>query len=150
MLFRSAVPDDQYQLAARLQYEGGCRRDELATVRKANLCGDGQFDVRGKGGKIRRITVSQKTYEQFTQVLQHQGQIPMHKQSYYNGYLDSLKKASAETGQKYTGSHGLRWNYAQDRMRSFQKEGGSYEGGLIFVSREMGHERGEITEHYLR
>lgn len=150
MALIEAIADPQYKLAAKLQYEGGCRRDEIATVRKANLNGDGQFEVRGKGGKSRIITVSGDAYEHFSELVMKSGQLPMHKSNLYNGYLEALKKAAEETGQKYTGSHGLRWNYARNRMKQFQREGGSYEGGLLSVSREMGHERGEITEHYLR
>ena len=30
-------------------------------------------------------------------------------------YRKSLKKAAIKTEQQYTGSHGLRWNYAQER-----------------------------------
>ena len=55
-----------------------------------------------------------------------------------------------KSDQKYNGSHGLRWNFAQNRMDYHMTHGGlTYEAGLVAVSDEMGHVRGDITEHYL-
>lgn len=61
-----------------------------------------------------------------------------------------LKQAAAKTGQEYKGSHGLRWSWAQERHAELQERGMTYEQSLSEVSQEMGHERGDITEHYLR
>lgn len=65
-------------------------------------------------------------------------------------YRESLKAAAADSRQQYEGSHGLRWNWAQERHAELQKLGMTYEQSLSAVSQEMGHERGDITEHYLK
>ena len=54
------------------------------------------------------------------------------------------------TRQPYQGSHGLRWSYAQERHNEVQQHGYTYEQSLSIVSQELGHERADITEHYLR
>ena len=66
-----------------------------------------------------------------------------------NEYREILKDAAEKTEQDYTGSHGLRWNFAVDRMEELQGTDMTYEERLQVVSWEMGHERADITEHYL-
>jgi hypothetical protein len=65
-------------------------------------------------------------------------------------YRLALKIAASKSGQQYCGSHGLRWNYAQERFVALQQSGLTREEALVQVSHEMGHSRGDITEHYLR
>ena len=67
-----------------------------------------------------------------------------------NDYREALKKAALESSQDYTGSHGLRWNFARDRMEELsEKTDMTYEEKLQEISWEMGHERADITVHYL-
>ena len=65
-------------------------------------------------------------------------------------YLKHLKSAAEISKQQYNGSHGLRWDFAQERMKILQKTGLLYEQCLTIVSQEMGHERADITLHYLK
>ena len=48
------------------------------------------------------------------------------------------------------GAHGLRHEFAQERMNALQGAGYEYKEALEIVSQEMGHFRPEITEVYLR
>jgi len=60
----------------------------------------------------------------------------------YNTYRDQLKKAIEQTGQRYTGTHGIRHSFAQRQLelgKSKQE-----------VSEMMGHKREEITNIYIR
>ena len=67
------------------------------------------------------------------------------------GYRETLKVATAQSNYPYTGSHGLRWNFARDRFKKIQIKGSvSYEKALSIVSHEMFHQRPDITEHYLK
>jgi hypothetical protein len=66
-----------------------------------------------------------------------------------NDYREAIKEAAEKTEQDYTGSHGLRWNFAVERMEELQGTGMTYEERLQEVSWEMGHERADITLHYL-
>ena len=65
---------------------------------------------------------------------------------------EALKTAVEATGQEYEGhgAHGLRWCFAAERMDELQGHGMSRDQALAEVSSEMGHNRPEITEHYLR
>ena len=68
-----------------------------------------------------------------------------------DAYRADLKAASEKSGQEYTGSHGLGWNFAQKRFNELQEnENLTYKQALKQVSEEMGHHRADITEHYLR
>ncbi len=66
-------------------------------------------------------------------------------------YREALKVAAAQSNQPYTGSHGLRWNFARNRFKEIQMKAKiSYEKALSIVSHEMFHQRPDITEHYLQ
>jgi len=59
-----------------------------------------------------------------------------------NTYRDQLKREIEKTGQKYTGTHGIRHTYAQNQLEAGKSK--------QEVSEAMGHSREEITNTYLR
>jgi len=151
------IVNDAYKTAAQVQYEGGARLNEVWRVETNDLRGirmdehtgvfRGWLEVEGKGGKEREISVSVETYHAVERVIQENGG-NMHFDK--NEYREILKDAAELSGQDYTGSHGLRWNFAEERMEELQEHTNmTYEERLQEVSWEMGHERADITEHYL-
>ncbi|CCH47866.1 site-specific integrase [Pseudodesulfovibrio piezophilus] len=140
------VSNADHQLAAQMQYEAGSRVNEISLIRKGQLRPGGQFEAKGKGGKVLRPQLSPATFQKLKEHIQKYGKFKINKDHYRAG----LKEASALTSQKYNGSHGLRWNYAQRRMKELRQGGVSYYESLGRVSKEMGHERPDITEHYLK
>jgi integrase len=152
----AAVEKEPYNLAAALQREGGARiseinhvtREQLQGVREDPRTGElkGWVEVEGKGGKEREIGVSPETYARLDAVVGGGQRFEFDK----DAYREDLKAAAAKTGQEYEGSHGLRWSWAQERHAELQEAGMTYEQSLTQISQEMGHERGDITEHYLR
>ena len=150
-----AIPDGKLQLAATLQHEGGCRVREAAEIKTAQLGGIhvdkgrefGVVKTVGKGGSKVDVKISVETYERLV------SQIAASEKGVFkvsaDDVRDALKESAAATGQDYQGSHGLRWNFAQDRMDELQEKGFTYEQSLTVVSEEMGHHRSDITEHYL-
>ena len=150
--------DSQHSLAANIQLEGGARVKEASQIKAEQLHGihadkitgemKGQISVVGKGGKARVIQVSPNTYNNLKNAINASGGV--YKAGDYKEYLSSLKHAANETKQDYSGTHGLRWTYAQGRMSELQQNGMSYEESLHQVSNEMGHDRSDITEHYLK
>ena len=152
----AAVEKESYNLAAALQREGGARISEINHVTQEQLQGvredprtgelKGWVEVEGKGGKEREIGVSPETYARLDAVIGGGQRFEFDK----DAYRTDLKAAAAKTGQEYEGSHGLRWSWAQERHAELQEVGMTYEQSLTQVSQEMGHERGDITEHYLR
>lgn len=141
------VWSERYQIAAALQHEGGLRVREAALIKGDQVKGN-NITVRGKGGKVRTVAVSQKTMDRLRAWMDQNGGI--YKIKDVNKYREALKEAAWESEQEYQGSHGLRWNYAQKRMKDLQASGRTYEQAMVQVSNELGHERASITEHYLR
>jgi len=151
-----AVAQEPHNLAAALQREGGARISEINHVASPQLHGlredrhsgvlKGWLAVEGKGGKEREIGVSPETYARLERVISGERRFEFDK----DAYRAALKEAAAKTGQEYKGSHGLRWSWAQERHAELQERGLTYDQSLAEVSQEMGHERGDITEHYLR
>lgn len=151
--------EDRFRLLAEIQLEAGLRVHELGTIRPEKTFGEqkftlvpgrkaGVFEVKGKGGKVRKVGVSPQTYQKMLAALDSNGGRFRFSEKEYN---EALKGASERTGQSYNASHGLRWNYAREMMVSLQRDGKhSYEQSLRHVSEMMGHNRPDITEHYLR
>jgi site-specific recombinase XerD len=151
------IKDDFYKTIASVQYESGARINEVWQIEKQDLHGlrqdpltnevKGWIEVEGKGGKEREIAVSPETYQRVYEIVERQENMHFDKDE----YRGTLREAAYLSGQDYTGSHGLRWNFAQERMEELsEKTSLTYEEKLQQVSWEMGHERGDITEHYLR
>jgi len=149
------VRNDLHSLAASLQHEGGCRVKEASHITKDQLRGlradeytgrrKGYFEVRGKGGKFRDIGVSPATYERL------EAAVTDKRFEFDKGkYRYDLKRSAHRSGQAYEGSHGLRWSFAQERHSELQQYGLTYEQSLSEISEEMGHDRADITTHYLR
>jgi len=152
-----AIRDVKHRVAAQSQLESGARIHEISLVKLDQMRGIGQdrttgkkcgiIEIKGKGGKIRELHVSVGTYENISSTIKSEGKFSIDK----NAYRFDLHQACENCGEKYNGSHGLRWTYAQDRMESLQSDHGmSYEQSLRQVSLDLGHERPDITEHYLR
>lgn len=152
----SHIANDDFKTVASVQYESGARINEVWQIETNDLKGmkldpytkefKGFVEVTGKGGKEREIAVSIDTYKSIESIIQEKGNVKFDK----NGYREELKEAAEVSGQEYTGSHGLRWNFAEERMEELQEHTTlMYEERLQEVSWEMGHERADITEHYL-
>jgi len=152
----SAVQGERYQLVASMQLESGARISEMNHITGDQLRGihadpisgveKGWIEVEGKGGKGREIGMSKDTYEKISVAIAQEGRFEFDKK----GYTAEIRSAAALSDQENQGTHGLRWSWAQERHSEIQEHGRTYEQPLGLVSREMGHERADITEHYLR
>lgn len=108
----------------------------------------GRFEVQGKGGKIRDIQVSVKTYNDLKEVIDQKDSFDFNGRTYRND-LEKIARFIGENPEN-KGSHGLRWNFAQDRFSEVQLKADVNDiRALSIVSEEMGHIRASITEHYL-
>lgn len=148
-----AISNPAYQTIAAAQYSIGARISELDHVRPEQFLGNMQFQIiNGKGGKDRISEFRHlNTYELYRQLVIKTINPNYDKFTFdRNQYRLALKEASNKTGQPYNGSHGLRWNYAQERFQAIQQTGGTREEALVQVAHAMGHNRGDITERYLK
>jgi integrase len=106
----------------------------------------GHITIQSKGGKENVLKISPETYAKLEHHIRQNGEFKIDKDS----YMADLQNASVNTNQQYNGSHGLRWSFAQERFQEIQQHGYTYEQALTQISHELGHERADITEHYLR
>jgi len=151
----AALVDDKFSLAAKIQLYGGPRVREVSLIRRTQLRGvkndphtgeeKGYFEIQGKGGKMTLVGVPIETYKALHDMT-------LKKDFRFNPttYRRALKVAAEATGQKYNGSHGLRWNFARERKGELQENGLFHEEAMQEVSRDMGHERPSISSHYMR
>ena len=150
-----AIRANRHQLAAKIQHQGGARLHETSLIKPEQLRGyitdkitgqeKGVIHVSGKGGKERDLQLAPETYRQLERHIEQHGQYKIDP----DNYRADLKAAAEKSGQAYTGSHGLRWNYAQERFSQVQAAGYTRDQALAQTSWDMGHERPDITEHYL-
>ena len=145
------IQNRDYKIIAQAQYEGGFRISELNHLSEKNFKEGNVFQViSGKGGKDREVPLSKETYQALKSLLDKADPADGKYKFDMNDYRNALKEASKASNQEYTGSHGLRWNFAQEKFAELQEQGKTYEQALQIVSNFLGHERPDITEHYLR
>lgn len=162
-----AITGATYQLQACLQYEGGMRAEGVGApshrrvknpLTERGLRGIGIDPVTGaeigivasveKGGKETEHFVSVETYRRLENYIHQYGRL----ESDYAAYVDAINRAAMATGQHATGrgSHGFKFNFAQERYLECVKYGLQHEQALQQVSLETSHFRLGETLTYTR
>ena len=151
--------DGDMRFVAELQWRSGLRVSEATLIRADQLGGTytdftgrivGRLHLtkeRTKGGKIRDVPVPIDLYDRLSALL---STAPLHVAD-IDKYRKALKSAAVATGQDPTGkcTHGLRWNYAQDRRETLLLCL-SDDQAQKAVTHELGHERLCMSLHYQR
>ena len=143
--------NDKEFIAAKLQLEHGLRITEATKIRENQLQGN-TLSFIGKGG----YTLTKELSQELARDLRNSFENGVFKVN-QDTFREHLKEACEIEGEKYTGAHGLRYNYAQNTfIKEFDK---NIERGLTpaeaekialkETSEKMGHHREEITKHYL-
>ncbi|WP_373072065.1 hypothetical protein [Sulfurimonas sp.] len=140
----SSVEGD-LKIAAQLQVQNGLRVHEATRIKSNNMLGKNTIHVQGKGGFTRDVRVEPKLYKEIEKHINKYGSYNIEYRNYYN----ELKNAVSLNNEKWNGTHGLRYNYAQRKMAEYQREM-PYRSALQKVSFELGHKRADITKHYLK
>jgi integrase len=144
----NAVSNQTFKVIAQAQLESGARVSELNHLKLSQFKENGSIEVQGKGGKIRDLELSEKTYNELKSLVLNSENQKLTFST--DAYRNELKAACEKVNEAYQGTHGLRWNYAQSMFAQLQQQGKTYEESLSIVSERLGHERSDITEHYLR
>lgn len=144
----AAMPDERLQLCASMQLNHGLRIADATKINTHNISADDKFLTvkNSKNGQDITVALRPGEADHIRALADGNGMVAV-KQSEYRA---ALSKACTDTGQDYNGSHGLRHNYAQNRMDALTSSGMSYTKALDTVASEMGHHRAEITHTYLR
>lgn len=138
----------EYALSSQLQIELGLRIDDAINSEKWSLNDDGTMTVSSSKNGI--------TYQTAPLSEALQKAVTEAKNSGYQvsetSYSNDLKEAVANAGETWErkSSHGLRYNFAQDRMQSLLKAGKSFYEAKAQVSLELGHSRLSITDIYIK
>ena len=144
------IKDNTFKVIAEAQLSGGFRISELNHMSLQNFLGNSTFLViSGKGGLDREIQLPKNIYDKLLE-LAKQPNTTNNKFAFdMNAYRNELKAAAERSNQVYTGSHGLRWNYAQNSYIKLSAKYGEVRA-LQMVSNLLGHSRSDITKHYLQ
>jgi len=142
-------------VAALIQLYGGARSEGVTLIKKDQLKDIvidpitknevGIIETKEKGGKIGDVMIRPYVYEWLEEYFQYNERFKIN----YQAYADDIRQTCLSLGIKPHGSHGFRWTFAQNRVRTYQDHEYSYEQALQGVSWEMKHFRSDITEHYL-
>ncbi len=141
-----ALHSDTHRIVALLQLEVGLRIKETNIIRENQLLLNDQIKITGKGGKVRILNLPPDLYAKLENKIESGNGLFQFNQ---NSYRNDIKKAAETTNQEYHGTHGLRWNYAQEKFQEYQLNGETYEEAKEHVSGDLGHNRADITLHYL-
>jgi hypothetical protein len=128
-----------FGLSAKLQLYSGLRIDDSTNFSKLHIQKDNTIKVVGSKGGVNYTT--KKLSDQIIKELRQakEQNIIIDKED----YRKALIVASKYTHQKYQGSHGLRYNYANYRVRELSKNL-SQKKAMLKTSLEMGHSRVSI------
>jgi len=131
-------------LSADLQAEAGLRANDAINSDKWQINSDNTLTINDSKGGI-TYTTSPLSPELIERVAEAK---EMGYRANYNEYREALKEAVQSTGQNYTGTHGLRYSFAQERLEELKQNGYTEAEAKGQVSLEMGHSRLDITNHY--
>lgn len=146
--------DEKFKIAAEIQLSGGARAEGVCLIKKEQIQGldvdtlsnslFGSVQTKEKGGKTGIVKVSLHTYKRLNTIIKEAGVFKID----YKRYVNSIQNACRVLGIKSEGTHGFRWNFAQNRVLEYQDNGYSHQDSLQMVSYEMKHMRPDITTHY--
>ena len=129
--------DSPYFLSAQLAYEVGLRADDAIHSDKWTLNSDNTIHVVGSKNGINYTTsvLSNETAQRVRDAIENG------YKGNYGEFREALKEAVEHCNENWTGIHGLRYSFAQERLA---------DGGLKSqISLEMGHSRIEILDVYV-
>lgn len=146
----------EHKLAAKIQYEGGARLSEATHIKPNQLKGytkdivtgqeKGTLEIKGKGGKVRDVYIDKTTYSELEKYMQNKGEFSISRDTYSH----AVNYAAEKAGEHARDTHSFRYCFAQERYSTYLESGYTHEQAIQGVSWEMGHERADITLHYLR
>lgn len=161
----AALDNPDHRLTASLQLDAKLRISEATQIKEGQLLGERIDKATGqlvgvirhddaKGGKLADVPCRVDTYRALVAAVAAGGGVwrlgGAAAGRGHDDYRAALKAAAAATGQAYTGSHGLRYNGAQERYGELIAAGYKNEAALQQTSIEMTHERLSITRGYLK
>jgi len=151
----SNLKTKEHRLAATIQLQGGARVYGVSLIKLEQLKGirldkitntnRGIIQTKEKGGKIGDISISIEVYDELKEHILKNNLFKISRDK----YLKDISNTSSKLGIANNGSHGFRWNFAQNRLQEYANADYTYHQSLLKISSEMKHNRAKITEHYI-
>ncbi|MGC8678039.1 MAG: phage integrase N-terminal domain-containing protein [Hydrogenobaculum sp.] len=136
---------------ASLQYLTGAR---VGDIKKLYVDGTKVVIPRSKGGKTRTIDFSdnKERLERVKDVLRYlsfefENKDVNDNSTFRHYYEKVLRDTAASLGEKWTGSHAFRVNYAIERFEEIRQSKSEFEADQQ-LTRELGHERISMSQYY--
>jgi hypothetical protein len=146
----SNLEENEYYVGL-LQYRYGLRVTEAAHIKHSQIDGY-TLMIQGKGGYFQYKELTPELSDAIIERMV-EGVFKINQ----NSYRKNLEESARIEGETYHGTHGLRYNYAQNLYFNHYNE--NVENGMSYIdahktalkqtSEEIGHHRAEITMHYL-
>lgn len=137
---------EPYRTIGELQLYCGLRISEATKIKADEVLVEHRQLVvkRSKGGRIRKVILPKELLKKLVSYTQYSDFSVSQ-----SGYSHALQVSCSQLGEHFNGSHGLRWNYAQNRIYELTRSV-PYEIALQKVSNELGHSRIDISKWYLQ
>ena len=135
-----------FSLSADLQAEAGLRANDVINSDKWQINNDNTLTIHNSKGGL-TYTTAPLNSELINRVEEAK---EMGYKANYTEYREALREAIQNTNQEYTGTHGLRYSFAQERLEELKQQGYTQEEAKGQVSLELGHSRLDITDHYTK
>lgn len=141
----AAMTDPRARLAATIQLTTGLRSMNVTSLQ---LNADGSLFVRSKAGfTVPNFKIPAKISAELRELADSSGRVNLIS---YKPYIAAIQAACAAVGERYSGSHSFRHNYAQTRYAELRGQGMSVDRAKLVVSEELFHHRLDIIDKYLR
>ena len=141
---RNEMNNTPFSLSADLQHESGLRASDSLDSSKWTINEDNTLTItESKGGITYQTTpISDDLLKKAVEAKE------MNYKANYTEYKEALKEAVKASGQEWNGTHGLRYNFAQERVLELREQGYTESEANGIASLNMGHSRLDITKHY--
>ena len=141
----AAMDDPRARLAATIQLTTGLRS---MNVTRLQLNNDGSLYVRSKAGfTVPHFAISPSISRELRALADPSGKVNLIA---YKPYIAAIQAACAAVGERYSGSHAFRHNFAQRRYAELRGQGLSVDRAKLQVSEELFHHRLDVVDKYLR
>lgn len=141
----AAMSDPRARLAAEIQLTTGLRSMNVTSLQ---LNADGSLFVKSKAGfTVPNFKIPAKISAELRELADSSGRVNLIS---YKPYIAAIQAACAAVGERYSGSHSFRHNYAHTRYAELRGQGMSVDRAKLVVSVELFHHRLDIIDKYLR
>lgn len=139
--------DSAFLLPAEIALQCGLRKSEIAGLKGEDVDKEGMvIKVIGKGGRYREIPLTHDLVEKLNTSKQF---LFSPKSSWKNALYQAVSKAANSLDIEVSGVHRLRSNYAQNLYTELQGEGLSEDQARDIISKNLGHNRRDVTHNYI-